>query len=230
MEKLNVTKRTKIKRLPKRASYFKNDIYNILDDSFICQIGFNIDGHVNIIPTLYGRKDDIFFIHGSKNSRMLKSFSSGEDICVSVTIIDGLVLARSAFHHSVNYRSVILYGKPEEVTGKEEKSNALSIIMEHIIPGRWNEIRKPNDKELNATSVFSIRIDEASAKIREGGPVDEKDDLDLDIWAGVIPIKLKYYEPSKDINLKEGIFVPAYLENNLLYDDKTFINKNHIKE
>jgi len=215
LEKLNITKRTKVKRLPKRASYERNEIYKILDDSFICHIGFKIDGQVNVIPTLYGRKDDMILINGSNKSRMLKSFASSEDICISVTIIDGIVLARSAFHHSVNYRSVVLFGKPIEVLGNDEKAKSLEAIMEHIIPGRWNEARKPYEKELSITSVFSFKINEASAKFREGGPVDEKEDLELDIWAGILPIKSAFKEPLKDIILKKSINIPGYIGNYL---------------
>ncbi len=187
-------------------------INKILDGAFVCQIGFMYEGQVNIIPTLYGRKENLIFFHGSKNSRMFKSFSSGQDICVSITLLDGLVLARSAFHHSVNYRSVIIYGKPDEILDREEKTKALQAIMEHIIPGRWNEVRKPSEKELDLTSVFSIKIDEASAKIREGDAVDDKDDYNLNVWAGIIPIKTLYDEPLKDKLLKEEISFPDYLK------------------
>ncbi len=213
MKELNITERTKINRMPIRGSYDRDTIYKILDESFICQIGFNIDGQVNIIPTLYGRKDDSIFIHGSKNSRMLKSFENGCEICFSVTTVDGIVLARSAFHHSVNYRSVVLFGKPAEVKDREEKTNALEIIMNHIIPGRWEEIRKPNDKELNVTSIFSIKIDVASAKIRNGPAVDDKDDIDLNVWAGVLPLKTIADEPMRNPDLKENISLPDYLNH-----------------
>ena len=212
-DQINISSRTKVNRLPKRASYDSDIIYKILDESFLCQIGFTIEGQTYIIPTLFGRKDDLIFIHGSQNSRMLKSFKAGEDICISVTLVDGIVLARSAFHHSVNYRSVILFGKPEEITGKEEKTNALEIIMNHIVPGRWDEIRKPNNKELNITSVFSLRINEASAKIRTGPPVDDKEDYDLNVWAGVIPMNIVYGKPERDSALRENISPPGYIKN-----------------
>lgn len=213
MKKLEITKRTKVNQLPKRAFYETEVIFKILDEAFVCQIAFDLEGHVNIIPTLYGRKNNMIFIHGSKKSRMLKSFLSGKDICVSVTIVDGLVLARSAFHHSINYRSVIIFGKPEEIIDKKEKTNALETIMERIIHGRWNEIRKPNEKELNMTSVFSLRIDEASAKVRSGPPADDKDDLNLNIWAGVIPFKIITSSPVKDSSLNDGIILPTYIKN-----------------
>lgn len=213
MEKLKITTRTKVNRFPKRASYEVEEVYKILDQSFVCQIGFKIDGQVNIIPTLYGRKNDLIFIHGSKNSRMLKSFSSGEDICLSVTTIDGIVMARSAFHHSVNYRSVVLFGKPSEIINNKEKTDALEAIFDHFIPGRWDDVRKPNEKELNLTSVFSVKIDEASAKMRSGPPADDKEDYSLKIWAGIIPIKKIYGEPVRDDLLPESLILPDYIKN-----------------
>jgi len=213
MQKLNITERTKINRMPVRGFYDRDTFYKILDESFICQIGFNIDGKVNVIPTLYGRKDDSIFIHGSKNSRMLNSFENGSEVCFSVTIVDGIVLARSAFHHSVNYRSVVLFGKPEKVESADEKTKALEIIMNHIIPGRWDEIRKPNDKELNLTSVFSLKINEASAKVRTGPAVDDKEDLDLNVWAGVLPLKMITEKPINNPDLKPDISLPNYLNN-----------------
>lgn len=211
MNKLNVTGRTRINRLPERASYDINIINDILDHSFICHVAFRIGDQVNIIPTIYGRKDDKIFFHGSKNSRMLKSFESGEEICVSITLIDGIVLARSAFHHSINYRSVIIYGKPVMVETKEDKERALQIIFDHFIPGRWQEIRKPDKKELNATSVFSFKISEASAKIRKGDPNDAKEDEELNVWAGVLPIQTIFNDPVRAENLKEEIILPEYL-------------------
>ena len=207
-----ITKRTKVNRLPKRASYDKETVYQILDETFICHIAFLIEGKVNIIPTIFGRDDDLIFIHGSKNSRMLKSFGSGEEICISFTIADGIVLARSAFHHSINYRSVVMYGKPEEITDETGKLKALEMIMGHLIPGRWKEIRIPNKKELNLTSVFSFKINEASAKIRSGPAADDKEDLDLNVWAGVLPLKTIATEPVGNPDLKHNILLPDYLK------------------
>lgn len=213
MKKLDITNRTRVKRLPKRASYDSDVIYKILDETFICQVGFNINNHVYIIPTAFGRKNELVYIHGSKNNRMLKSFETGEDICISVTLVDGIVLAKSAFHHSINYRSVILFGKPNKIVSNEEKNKALEIIMDHIIPGRWDDTRKPNAKELKATSVFSIQINEASAKIRTGPPNDDKEDIDLNVWTGVIPTKIIVEEPIKNINLIDNIPLPDYLRH-----------------
>lgn len=212
MNKLNVTGRTKVNRLPKRASYDKNVIYKILDSTFVCHIAFKIDKQVYIIPIIYGRKDDYIFVHGSKNSRMLKLFEAGGDVSLAVTLVDGIVLARSAFHHSINYRSVIIFGKPQKIETPEEKNKALEIIFNHMVPGRWNEVRKPNTKELKATSVFSLKINEASAKVKEGGPNDEKEDLSMNVWAGIIPLKTIAKGSVRSIDLNENIILPEYLE------------------
>ncbi len=212
MDNLKITERTKVNRLPKRASYDRNVIYNILDSTFICHIAFNIEGQPYIIPIVYGRKDDKIYIHGLKTNRMFNSFNSGKDVCISVSLIDGIILARSAFHHSANYRSVIMFSKPELILDQNKKLEALKNIMEHFIPGRWEETRKPNEKELNATSVFSFKIDEASAKIREGGANDEPEDMVLNIWAGIIPLKITAGNPIKDENLSNNIELPHYLK------------------
>ena len=211
MKKLNITERTKIKRLPKRAFYDTETVYKILDDTFVCQVAFKIDRQVYITPTNFGRKDNQIFIHGSKKSRMLISFESGKDVCISVSLVDGIVLARSAFHHSVNYRSVVIFAKPTKVVNDEEKLDALKTILDHILPGRWEDVRKPNKKELDATSVFSFKIDEASAKIRSGRVMDEKEDLDLNIWAGIIPLKTIMVEPIRDEGLDDNILIPDYI-------------------
>lgn len=212
MKKLSITEKTKVKRLPKRGIYDFESIVKILDDSFVCHIGFVIDEQPFVIPTCYGRKEDKIYFHGSVGSRMLKHLKTGSGICVTVTNIDGIVLARSAFHHSINYRSVVIFGKADEITETVEKTNALKIISEHILTGRWNDIRKPNEKELRQTSVFSLKLDEASAKVREGGPVDEKDDMDLNIWAGVLPLETFAKHPVADETLKENISLPEYLK------------------
>ena len=213
MEELKKTNRTKVKRSPKRAVYDIETIYKILDEAFVCHVAFKIDGQVFIIPTAYGRKDNEIFIHGSNKSRMLNSIRAGEDICISVTLIDGIVAARSVFHHSVNYRSVIIFSKGEEILEKDEKLNALKIITEHIIPNRWEEARKPNEKEMQITSVFKFKIDEASAKIRVGPPVDEKEDYNLNVWAGVIPLKTVTENPIRDTLLEENIPLPNSIKN-----------------
>ena len=213
MKKLNITERTKIKRLPKRAFYDTETVYKILDDTFVCQVAFKIDRQVYITPTNFGRKDNQIFIHGSKKSRMLISFESGKDVCISVSLVDGIVLARSAFHHSVNYRSVVIFAKPTKVVNDEEKLDALKTILDHILPGRWEDVRKPNKKELDATSVFSFKIDEASAKIRTGPPVDDKEDLDLNVWAGILPLEIVPKDPVKDELLNKKTLIPDYIIN-----------------
>jgi nitroimidazol reductase NimA-like FMN-containing flavoprotein (pyridoxamine 5'-phosphate oxidase superfamily) len=211
LKNLSITGRTKVKRLPKRAFYDIETIYKILDDTFVCHVGFEIGGQVYIIPVNYGRKDNQIFIHGSKKSRMFKLFEHGKDICISVSLIDGIVLARSAFHHSVNYRSVVIFANPVKIVNENEKSKALKAIFDHIMPGRWEDVRKPNKKELEATSVFSFKIDEASAKIRNGPVADEKEDLDLNIWAGILPLKTVSAEPVKDVDLDDSILIPEYI-------------------
>jgi len=225
LKELKKTNRTKVNRTPKRAVYEKETIYKILDETFVCQIAFKIDGQVFIIPTAFGRKDDSIFIHGSNKSRMLNSIKSGEDICIDVTLIDGIVAARSIFHHSINYRSVIIFGKGKEIDEPEDKLKALKIITEHIIPGRWNDARKPNEKELEITSVFEFKIDEASAKIRTGPPVDEKEDYNLNVWAGIIPLKTIAESPIRDQEVRNGILLPDYIK-----DFSMRVNSSKIKE
>lgn len=207
------TKRTKLKRLPKRGAFDQATIYQILDEAFICHIGFNIDGQTFVIPTAFGRKGETLFVHGSAASRMMREMSKGIDVCVTVTLVDGLVLARSAFHHSINYRSVVIFGKAEIVTDEAEKNEALFAFTEHLIPNRWNDVRQPNSKELKGTTVLKLEITEASAKVRTGNPVDDEEDYDLDVWAGVIPLKMKAEKPIDDALLKDGIGVPDYAAN-----------------
>ncbi len=212
MKTIPSTRRTKVNRLPKRASYDRKTIYKILDSSFVCNIGFNIEGQVYITPTAFGRKDDKVYFHGSNKSRMLQSIKEGKDICISVTLVDGIVLARSAFHHSINYRSVIIFGKPEEIKDADEKSRTLEIIMHQILPGRWDDVRKPSGKELDITSVFSLKINEASAKIRTGMPADDKEDLNLNMWSGIIPLNITAAKPVNNIDLKDNIPLPDYVK------------------
>ncbi len=197
--------RTKVKRIPKRGHYDKATIYSILDDEFVCHIGFVHEGYPVVIPTLYGRMGNYLLIHGATTSRMLVDLKKEANICITVTITDGLVLARSSFHHSANYRSVVLFGKAELIEDKAEKEAALKAVSDHIIGGRWEEVRPIKDKELKATSVFKIPIEEASAKIRTGDPDDEKDDYALPIWAGVVPIRRVYQEPIPDPLNLEGV-------------------------
>lgn len=212
------TKRTQLKRLPKRGNYDRDVINAILDEAFICHVGFVVDGQPYVIPTGFGRVGNDLYIHGSSASRMLRELSKGVDVCVTVTLIDGLVIARSAFHHSVNYRSVVVLGKAELVTDADEKNNALEAITEHIVPGRWADCRWPNELELRATSVLKLAINEASAKIRTGDPVDDEEDYALKFWAGVLPLKQIAGKPQDDARLSQGIDPPDYITN---YDRKT---------
>ena len=212
-EKIVKTERTKVKRIPKRGVYERETINQILDEAFICHVGFTIDDKPFVIPTGYARDGDRLLIHGSSASRMLRALAWEVDVCVTVTLIDGLVLARSAFHHSMNYRSVVIFGKANFVKDEGEKLEALRLFTEHIIPNRWSEIRPPNESELKATMVLSLPIEEASAKIRTGNPVDDEADYALDVWAGVIPLRLEKDEPIADEKLKDGIEIPDYILN-----------------
>lgn len=202
------TDRNKVKRIPKRGHYDQKTIFDILDDAFLCHVGFCIDQQPFIIPTAYGRKDDVIYLHGATTSRMLKYLETGAAVCITVTHLDGLVLARSLFNHSMNYRSAVLFGMASLVTDEEEKMEALKIVSDQILKGRWEEARVPSAKEMKATSVLKFVIEEASAKIRTGDPGDEKADYELDIWAGVIPMKQVYEAPIADPLLKEGIPLP----------------------
>ncbi len=206
------SERTKVKRLPARGAYDRETIYSILDEGFICHVGFNVDGQPYVIPTGYARIGDDLYIHGSAASRMLRNLSKGVEVCVTVTLVDGLVLARSAFHHSINYRSVVILGKAVLVEDREEKDRVLEAFTEHVIPGRWAEIRWPNELEMKATSVLKLPIDEASAKIRTGGPKDDDEDYEMNIWAGVLPLKVAPGDPIPDEALPEGIDVPEHVK------------------
>lgn len=212
-EKFKVTEKTKLKRLPKRGNFDRETIYKILDEAFICHIGFSVGGQTFVIPTAYGRKGDTLYVHGSAASRMMREMSKGIDVCITITLVDGLVLARSAFHHSINYRSVVIFGTAEIVESESEKNDALFAFTEHLIKGRWAEIRAPNAKELKGTTVLRLPLNEASAKMRVGNPIDDEEDHQLNVWAGVIPLHLKVDSPIADDRLKENIKVPDYVEN-----------------
>ncbi|HKE56104.1 MAG TPA: pyridoxamine 5'-phosphate oxidase family protein [Pyrinomonadaceae bacterium] len=205
------TSRTTLKRLPKRGHYEHDTVYGILDEGFICHVGFVIDGNPFVIPTGYARLADKLYVHGSQASRMLRTLAEGLDACVTVTIVDGLVLARSAFHHSINYRSVVVFGRARLVADREEKLAALFAFSEQVIRGRWNEVREPTDDELKQTTVLCLPLTEASAKIRTGPPIDDEEDYDLPVWAGVLPLELIAGGPVADPRLKEGIAVPGYV-------------------
>ena len=199
-----------MKRLPKRGHYERETINAILDEGFICHVGFVVDGQPFVIPTGYARVDEKLFIHGSQASRMLRSLAGGIDVCLTVTLIDGLVLARSAFHHSMNYRSVVVFGTATVVEDPKEKLAALLALSEHFIRGRWNDVREPSEQELRATTVLSLPLAEASSKVRTGPPLDDDEDYALPVWAGVIPLRLLAGEPIKDPRLPDGIEPPEY--------------------
>lgn len=205
------TDKNRIKRLPKRGHYDRETIYHILDEALICHVGFAHRGQPYVIPINFARVEDHIVLHGAKASRLLKHIEAGHPVCVEATIVDGLVLARSVFHHSVNYRSVVLFGKGRPVQDEQEKLSALQAITEHLIPGRWQEARLPNRKELNATGVVSIKIDEASAKVRVGPPVDDQEDYVLPVWAGVLPLQERALSPIRDELLSEDIPLPEYI-------------------
>ena len=207
------TERTKLKRLPKRGHFDRETVYGILDEGFICHVGFAPEGQPFVIPTGYARVDDKLYIHGSQASRMLRTLSGGVDACVTVTIVDGLVLARSAFHHSMNYRSVVIFGRATVIEDREEKMAALLALSEHFVRGRWAEVREPTEQEFRATTVLSVPLVEASAKIRTGPPLDDEEDYSLPVWAGVIPLRLVAGEPVADPRLPDGIKIPEYALN-----------------
>ena len=207
------TDRTKLKRLAKRGHFDRETVYGILDEGFICHVGFAIDGKPVVIPTGYARVEDKLYLHGSQASRMLRTLAGGVDACVTVTLLDGLVLARSAFHHSMNYRSVVVFGRATLVEDPEEKMAALFALSEHIIRGRWNDVREPTDVEMKLTTVLCLSLEEASAKIRTGPPLDDEEDYDLRVWAGVVPMKLTAGEPVDDGRLPEGVPVPDYVKH-----------------
>lgn len=199
------TDRSKVKRIPKRGSYDNEIIYSILDKEFICQIGFVHEDHPVVIPTIYGRKEDTLYFHGANVSRMLQSMEEGVRLSINVTRTNALVLARSAFHHSLNYESVTLFGQAFLVEDDKEKSEALQIISNQVLADRWEEVRKPNSKELNVTKVLKFKIQEGSAKIRNEGVGDDTKDYELDIWAGLLPIERSYGSPVSDPALNDGI-------------------------
>ena len=213
MSDFSPTERTQVKRLPKRGKYDSETVYKILDEAFVCHVGFVADGQPYVIPTNFGRVGDTLYLHGSAASRMLRTLSEGIPVCVTVTLVDGLVLARSAFHHSVNYRSVVIIGTARLVSDSTEKMEALRLFTEHIMKGRWDEIRWPNEQEMKGTTVLALPLEEVSAKVRVGGPVDDEEDYSLPVWAGVLPLATTTRAPIADTRLKEGTAVPKYISN-----------------
>ena len=206
------TDRTTVRRLPERGRYDAETIHAIVDEALICHVGFIIEGAPVVIPTIHWRDGQTLYFHGSPASGMLRSLRNGVPACATVTLLDGLVMARSAFHHSMNYRSAVVFGTAREVTG-EEKLRALDLLVEHVCRGRLADVRKPNEIELRKTIVLALPIEEASAKIRTGGPADDEEDYALDMWAGVIPLRLMPQSPISDDRLRNGIAVPDYALN-----------------
>jgi len=212
-ESYSPTSRTRLVREPERAVYDREAAYKILDEGFICHVGFVVDGQPFVIPTGYGRSGDNLYIHGSAASRMLRNLDQGVAVCVTVTLLDGLVLARSIFNHSMNYRSVVILGTATAVTDPAEKLQALRLLSEHILPGRWAESRQPNEKELKATIALRLPIQEFSAKVRQGPPIDDPEDYSFQTWAGVLPLAIIPGDPVRDERCDAGIAAPGYLTN-----------------
>jgi nitroimidazol reductase NimA-like FMN-containing flavoprotein (pyridoxamine 5'-phosphate oxidase superfamily) len=207
----NPTPRTRVVREPQRAVYDRDAVNQILDEGLLCHVGFVADGQPYVIPTSYGREGDDLYIHGSVASRMLRNLEQGVPVCITVTLLDGLVLARSVFNHSMNYRSLVILGTATLVDDAAEKIAALRALSEHILPHRWDDARQPNEKELKATSVLRIPIEEFSAKVRVGPPVDDEQDYAFPTWAGVIPLELKSGAPIPDERCQREL--PSYLQN-----------------
>jgi hypothetical protein len=205
------TERTTVKRLPKRAAYDRATIEAILDEGLVCHVGFAVEGQPYVLPMVYARVGDEMYLHGSAASRLLRSLGEGIEICVTVTLLDGLVLARSAFHHSVNYRSVVVLGTARPVLDPGAKTRALHAIVDHVIEGRWQDVRPPNEQELKATTVLVLALREASAKLRSGGPLDDEDDYGLPVWAGELPLPVTPGIAVPDARLAPGIPMPEYL-------------------
>jgi uncharacterized protein len=202
------SERSRIRRAPSRADYDRATIDAILDEALVAHLGFAVDGQPYVIPTLHARSGDTVYVHGSAASRMVRTLAAGTPACLTVTLLDGLVLARSAFHHSMNYRSVVVLGRARLVEGDAERREALRVFTERLVPGRWDEVRPPSRQELKGTRVLALTLDEASAKLRRGGPVDDDEDYALDVWAGVVPLTLERGTPEPDERLRDGI-VPS---------------------
>ena len=202
------TPRTTVRRLKKRAVYDKALVHAILDEGFICHVGFVVETQPYVIPTIYARHDEMLYFHGAVASRTLKTLATGVDVCLTVTLMDGMVLARSAFHHSMNYRSVVVLGNARLVQEPEERMMALKVITDHAVPGRWDEVRGPNELEMKQTSVLALPLEEVSAKVRSGPPVDDDEDYSLPVWAGVVPIETHVTKPLDDGRVVPGVAPP----------------------
>jgi nitroimidazol reductase NimA-like FMN-containing flavoprotein (pyridoxamine 5'-phosphate oxidase superfamily) len=213
MSKFTPTEHTKVRRLPDRGKYDAESVYGILDEAFICHVGFVVEGQPYVIPTGFARVNDTLYIHGSAASRMLRTLADGVQVCVTVTLIDGIVMARSGFHSSMNYRSVVILGRAMPVGGRDEKLTALAAFSEQVMPGRWKDLRDTTDAELKGTLVLNLPLKEVSAKVRTGPPKDDEEDYALPLWAGVVPLKLTAGTPIADPRLPKGIEPPGYARN-----------------
>jgi nitroimidazol reductase NimA-like FMN-containing flavoprotein (pyridoxamine 5'-phosphate oxidase superfamily) len=213
MNEFAKTSRNQVRRMPARGAYDRETIYPILDEALICHVAFAVEGQPYVIPTIHARAGDVLYLHGAPASRLLKHIMQGHPLCITCTLLDGLVIARSVFHHSVNYRSAIVFGTGRQVTELQEKEQALALLTEHIARGRWDEARQPNSRELAATEVVAVQIESASAKMRSGGPQDDDEDYDLPIWAGVLPLALLPLIPQQDERQSFGVDLPASIQN-----------------
>jgi uncharacterized protein len=209
-DKLSVTERTRVVREANRAVYDREAIYRVLDEALVCHVGFTVEGQPFVIPTMFARVGDFIYFHGSAASRMLRGLGSGLPVCITVTLSDGLVLARSVFNHSMNYRSVVALGQAVRIDDPAEKLSALQAFTEKLIPGRWNDARQPNEKELKATSILRLPLTDVSAKIRIGGVEDDEEDYTFPVWAGIIPLHVVAGEPERDSRCDAAILTPAY--------------------
>jgi len=213
MPEFPIIERNRVRRVPKRGQYDKDTIYRILDEGLVCHVGVVEDGQPVVIPMNYARRDDTVILHGAPASRLVKYVQAGHPVCVTVTLLDGLVLARSVYHHSMNYRSVVVFGRGRLIEAEQEKLAALEVLTERILPGRWQVARRPNRQELDATAVVSIAIESASAKVRTGPPADDEDDYQLPVWAGVLSIQQHTLTPVNDPRLRQDIPVPPSVSN-----------------
>jgi len=203
--------RTTVKRLPQRGAYDRATLEAILDEGLVCHLGFAVEGQPYVLPTTYARVDEEIYVHGSAASRMLRTLAGGVNVCLTVTLLDGLVLARSAFHHSMNYRSAVVLGHGRAVADPQEKTLALRAIVDHVVPGRWDAVRPPSPQELKATTVLAVALREASAKLRSGGPLDDEEDYALPVWAGHLPLTLTAGTPVADPRVLAGVAMPPAL-------------------
>lgn len=220
---MKLTRRSELRRMPARGSQDWDTIADILDAGFLAHVGFSVGNQPFVIPTLYGRCEEKLYLHGSAGSRMLGELETGIPACITVTLVDGLVLSRSAFDHSMNYRSVVAFGTAKKIVDATEKIDSLRVISEHLIPGRWAEVRGPNQTELKATTVLEFLIEEASSKVRSGPPLDDESDYGFPVWAGVLPLELRCGLPVPDDRLLSDIAVPDYV---LRYDARLDGNRN----